>query len=317
MCCQVHPRGSSTKWKLSSSCKDARVASTEYWELQVLRRKQSKVWILGWDVRRQQQGGKDCTSPTAAHSTSPTANCTSPTAAHTTSPTGNSLPNCNSAVSTVPQVHKTCATSVFLLLQASVWAAFPSAFLPLQVYELRSKVLFSFCKCMSHVPGPIQLLSLCPVVVVAVRKASTVVLPKAHLCILHFSYNWAFCSSHTIVHFGSAIVPFCISHTIVRGVRVWPIALGEVHWKPFSDNFTSLGCAQCIPAFESTDVWSWTGWSIYWSGHLLELFSSTDTFFHCWTNNIPTCAAHIGSRVCQFKPLSLSPGPVPTPCQPC
>ena len=108
-------------------------------ELQVLRRKQSKVWILGWDVRRQQQGGKDCTSPTAAHSTSPTANCTSPTAAHTTSPTGNSLPNCNSAVSTVhkctrlvPQVHSSFCK---------------------QVYELRSQVHFSLSKCMRHVPG--------------------------------------------------------------------------------------------------------------------------------------------------------------------
>ena len=64
----------------------------------------------------------------------------------------------------------------------------------------------------------------------------------------------------------------------------------------------SLLC-KCILAFESSaDVWSWT-WLIYWSGHLLELFSSTAaTFFHCWTNNIPTCGAHIGSRVCPFHP---------------
>ena len=53
-----------------------------------------------------------------------------------------------------------------------------------QVHEPRSQVYFSLCKCMSHVPGTHSALSLSPVVVVAVRKASTVVLLSVILCIL-------------------------------------------------------------------------------------------------------------------------------------
>ena len=53
-----------------------------------------------------------------------------------------------------------------------------------QVHEPRSQVYFSLCKCMSHVPGTHSALSLSPVVVVAVRKASTVALLSVILCIL-------------------------------------------------------------------------------------------------------------------------------------
>ena len=111
-------------------------------ELQVLRGKQSKVCILGWDLRRQRQGGKGLHFP--------------PTAAHTTSPStaqqSQLLPKCTRLV---PQVQKP-----------------------------RYQVYFSLCKCMSHVPGTHSALSLSPVVVVAVRKASTVALMSVILCIL-------------------------------------------------------------------------------------------------------------------------------------
>ena len=132
VCCKVQPRGSSTKWKLSSSCKDARVASTEEEAvlgckycvtlLQVLRGKQSKVCILGWDVRRQQRGERIALPP----------NCSS-----------YYFPKYSSAGSTVTQVHKTCATSTKTTL--------PSVLLPLQVYEPRSGHSFSpfsfSCRC--------------------------------------------------------------------------------------------------------------------------------------------------------------------------